>query len=120
MAAALALALPASFLGAAGWAGAIRRAFVANDLGRRLGWSLVAVLPPLFLASLCNALLEYPFWSGTKASYGLLLTPSLGLFGALGLAALDGVLRRAPPLLRALPFAFMTALGAAIACAYLA
>ncbi len=119
MAAAFLLALPATALLGVGWARLAFRALRGGDLGRRLADSLLVLLPVLFLVSLVGALLRYPFWSGPKSFYGLLLTPELGLLGVLGFAALDDLLaRRAPLALRALPWGWAAAFLGAIAWAF--
>ena len=119
MAAGYLLALPATALLAVGWGRAAQLALRGAELGRRLAWSLVVLLPVVFLASFVQVSLRYPFWSVGKAFYALLLTPTLGLLGVLGFDALDRVLaRHAPLVLRALPFGWAAAFGGAIAWAY--
>jgi hypothetical protein len=119
MAAGFALALPATALLALGWLRAARRALGDADLGRRIAWSLLVVLPPVFLAPLVSINLRLPFWSFGKAFYALCLTPVLALFLVLGFEALDGALaRRAPPWTRALPFGWAAAFAGAIALGF--
>jgi hypothetical protein len=118
MAAGFLLALPASALVAVGWLRAGRAALRPGDRGRRIAWSLLFALPPLLLASIASVSLRYPFWSIAKAFYALALTPVLGLFAALGFAALDAAAARAPLAIRALPWAWAGAWLAAIAWSY--
>lgn len=89
MAAGFALALPATALLFAGWLRTVRFALGDRDPGRRLGFSLVAFLPVLFLVSLLGQGLALPFWSVNKAFYALCATPLFALFLALGFESLD-------------------------------
>jgi hypothetical protein len=119
MAAGYLLALPATALLALGWLRAARIARSDPDLGRRLAYSLVVGLPPVFLVSLVSVNLRLPFWSLGKAFYALCLTPLFALLLALGFDALDGALaRRAPPLVRALPWGWAAAFAGAIVLAF--
>lgn len=114
------LALPATLVLGVGWARAMRAALRGSDLGRRLGYSLLVVLPPIFLASIASLNLHYPFWSVGKSFYALALTPTLAVLGVLGFEALDGILaRRLPNTIRALPFCWTAAFLGAIAWSHL-
>src|SRR5215472_6513007 len=84
MAAVFLLALPATALVSLGWIRAAVGALRDESLRRRLALSLVVGLPPLFLASLVNLQVHFPFWSFAKAFYALFLAPTLAVFGVLG------------------------------------
>ena len=119
MAALFLLALPATGFLIVGWIRVLRNSLENDDLGRRLALSLLVVLPPLLVASLMNVNLRWPFWSFGKAFYALFLTPTLALLVVLGFDALDGVLaRRAPTLVRALPFGWAAAFLGSVVLAY--
>jgi hypothetical protein len=118
MAAGFLLAVPATLLLFAGWLRALCASLRDGDLGRRLALALLVVFPPLFVATLVNGILHYPFWSGVKAFYALSVTPILGLLGALGFDALDGWLAARAPALRALPWAWAAAFLASILWSY--
>ena len=48
-----------------------------SDRGRRLGYSLLVVMPPILLASIASVSLHYAFWSVAKSFYALALTPTV-------------------------------------------
>lgn len=119
MAASFLLALPATAMLALGWASAVHLALRDPDGGRRLAWSLVALLPVVFLGSLLSLSLHYPFWSAGKAFYALLLTPVLALLGAMGFEVVAGAFAmRGLLVLRVLAFGWAGAFLGAIAWAY--
>ncbi len=114
------LALPATLLLGVGWLEIARKSLHGPGWGRRMGFSLLVVLPPTLLVTILTVNLHYPYWSLGKAFYALAATPSVGLIVALGFARLDAALARAPLAIRTLPYAWAAAFVAAIACSYAA
>jgi hypothetical protein len=121
MAAGFPLALPATALLVAGWLRVARAALRDGDAGRRLAFSLAALLPLVFLTALVSMNLRLAFWSLGKAFYALCLTPLLAVFLALGLESVDRCLARRASLraARALVWGWAAAFAGGIALAYL-
>ena len=120
MAGVFVLALPATLLLGVGWLEIARRSLDGPGWGRRIGFSLLAVLPPILLVTILTVNLHYPYWSLGKAFYALAITPIVGVIGALGFVRLDAALARAPLAIRTLPYAWAAAFVAAIAGSYAA
>jgi hypothetical protein len=119
MAASFLLAVPATLFVAVGWIAAARAAIRDSDLGRRLAFSLLVTLPPLFVASIASVSLRYPFWSVSKSFYALALAPTLAVLGVLGFAAFHRSLAaRMPLVIQAIPHAWAAAFFGSIVWSY--
>jgi len=83
------LALPATAIGLLGFALAVGRALGDPDRGRRCAFTLLTALTYAIGLLFLTLALQYPYWSGPRATYQLCLVVPAAIFAALGLSAVD-------------------------------
>jgi hypothetical protein len=86
------VAVPASLFAGAGAVRCAARALRAGDPRRRAAFSFLATLAYAVLFGLMYMSLRLPYFGQAKASYGLVVMPTLVLFFAEGLTWLDAAL----------------------------